>query len=100
SDVCSSDLAGPLDIAPRKSEKGAGHDLIYVLYTSGSTARPKGVALEHRNIVNFLLSTQQVPGLMPDDVLLAVTTLSFDISVLDLLLPLAVAARLVLATRE
>src|SRR5690606_7958590 len=57
-------------------------------------------ALDHRNIVNFLLSMQQVPGLMPDDVLLAVTTLSFDISVLELLLPLVVGARLVIATRE
>lgn len=85
---------------PSVAGKGAGRDLMYVLYTSGSTGRPKGVALEHRNVANFLLSMKQVPGLVPDDVLLAVTTLSFDISALELFLPLIVGARVVIATRD
>ena len=85
---------------PSAPGKGAGSDLAYVLYTSGSTGRPKGVALEHRNVVNFLLSMQQEPGIAPDDVLLAVTTLSFDISVLELLLPLVSGARVVIAARD
>ncbi|HMC74094.1 MAG TPA: amino acid adenylation domain-containing protein, partial [Terriglobales bacterium] len=75
-------------------------DLAYVLYTSGSTGKPKGVQIEHRNLVNFLSSMQLEPGLGKQDVLLAVTTLSFDIAGLELLLPLTVGARIVLATRE
>ena len=79
---------------------GSSADPIYVLYTSGSTGKPKGVVLEHRNVVNFLLSMQQQPGLAPHDRLLAVTTLSFDISGLELLLPLITGATVVIATRE
>jgi amino acid adenylation domain-containing protein len=75
-------------------------NLAYVLYTSGSTGKPKGVQIEHGNVVNFLCSMQREPGLTADDVLLAVTTLSFDIAGLELYLPLTVGARIVLATRE
>ncbi|HEV8443063.1 MAG TPA: AMP-binding protein, partial [Steroidobacteraceae bacterium] len=79
---------------------GAPDDVAYVLYTSGSTGKPKGVQVEHRNVVNFLESMQQEPGLAAGDVLLAVTTLSFDIAGLELWLPLTVGARVVIATRE
>ena len=72
-----------------------GDDLAYVIYTSGSTGTPKGVAVPHRSVVNFLTSMGEQPGLAADDVMLAVTTLSFDISVLELLLPLVVGARVV-----
>jgi amino acid adenylation domain-containing protein len=75
-------------------------DLAYVIYTSGSTGRPKGVAIEHRSLVNFLCSMQREPGLGPDDTLLAVTTLSFDIAGLELFLPLLAGARVVIATRD
>ena len=76
----------------------AGDDAVaYVIYTSGSTGMPKGVVVEHRGVVNFLGSMQREPGLAADDVLLAVTTLSFDISVLELLLPLVAGARVVVA---
>ncbi|MEZ4270063.1 MAG: amino acid adenylation domain-containing protein [Myxococcota bacterium] len=75
-------------------------NLAYVIYTSGSTGQPKGVQVPHRAAVNFLSSMSRDPGLGPDDVLLAVTTLSFDIAVLELLLPLTVGARIVLATQE
>ena len=75
-------------------------DLAYVIYTSGSTGNPKGVQLSHRNVLNFLLSMQAVPGLSPDDKLLAVTTLSFDISVLELYLPLISGAELLVASRD
>jgi acyl-coenzyme A synthetase/AMP-(fatty) acid ligase len=61
---------------------------------------PKGVQIEHRNVVNFLLSMREHPGLSSDDVLLAVTTLSFDISVLEIFLPLMTGARLVLARTD
>ncbi|HEX4494597.1 MAG TPA: amino acid adenylation domain-containing protein [Thermoanaerobaculia bacterium] len=75
-------------------------DLAYVLYTSGSTGRPKGVEIPHRALVNFLASMSVRPGLGAGDVLLAVTSLSFDIAALELYLPLLVGARLDLARRE
>ncbi|MFT3781759.1 MAG: amino acid adenylation domain-containing protein [Nibricoccus sp.] len=76
------------------------NNLAYIIYTSGSTGRPKGVAVPHRAVVNFLHSMQRQPGLNPDDTLLAVTTLSFDISGLELFLPLSRGAKIVIATRE
>ena len=63
-------------------------DVAYVIYTSGSTGKPKGVLVSHRNAVNFLHSMLQCPGFAEDDRLLATTTLSFDISVLEIFLPL------------
>src|SRR5690606_29225217 len=65
----------------------------YVIFTSGSTGRPKGVVIEHRAVVNFLASMAERPGLCAGDALVAVTTLSFDIAGLELLLPLTVGAR-------
>jgi amino acid adenylation domain-containing protein len=74
--------------------------LAYVIYTSGSTGRPKGVQIPHRALVNFLTTMRRRPGLTPQDVLVAVTTLSFDIAGLELFLPLTTGARLVLAAAE
>ncbi|HEY5972739.1 MAG TPA: amino acid adenylation domain-containing protein, partial [Pseudoxanthomonas sp.] len=74
--------------------------IAYVIYTSGSTGRPKGVQVPHRAVTNFLVGMRHEPGLRADDRLLAVTTLSFDIAVLELLLPLSVGALVVLADRE
>jgi amino acid adenylation domain-containing protein len=78
----------------------AGEGLAYTIFTSGSTGRPKGVQVPHRALVNFLLAMAERPGLKPSDTLLAVTTLSFDIAALELLLPLTVGARVVMADRE
>src|SRR3989454_1088856 len=72
----------------------------YAIYTSGSTGRPKGVEITHRSLVNFLASMQAEPGLTANDILLAVTTTSFDIAALELFLPLIVGARVVLASRD
>ncbi|MEV2240430.1 amino acid adenylation domain-containing protein [Micromonospora sp. NPDC049891] len=77
-----------------------GDDLAYVIYTSGSTGQPKGVQIPHRALANFLRSMRERPGLTPADTLLAVTTLSFDISMLELLLPLTTGARVHLLSRE
>lgn len=74
--------------------------LAYVIFTSGSTGRPKGVQIEHRALLNFLLSMAREPGLSSEDVLLAVTTVSFDIAGLELYLPLMVGAHLVLSDRD
>jgi amino acid adenylation domain-containing protein len=75
-------------------------NLAYVMYTSGSTGKPKGVQIEHQSVVNLLNSIRQEPGLTSEDVLLAVASLSFDISVSEIFLPLTVGAKLVLASRE
>ncbi|KAA9377708.1 amino acid adenylation domain-containing protein [Microbispora cellulosiformans] len=79
---------------------GAGPvgDLAYLMYTSGSTGRPKGVAVPNGAVVNLLESFASLLELTPRDAWLAVTTLSFDISVLELLLPLACGARVVVAS--
>lgn len=72
-------------------------DLAYIIYTSGSTGRPKGVMVGQKAAVNFLRSMARIPGISASDRMLAVTTVSFDIAVLELYLPLIVGARIVLA---
>jgi amino acid adenylation domain-containing protein len=72
----------------------------YVIYTSGSTGRPKGVVVRHAAVENFLRAMARRPGLPEGAGLLAVTTLSFDIAVLELMLPLTLGGRVVLAGRE
>jgi amino acid adenylation domain-containing protein len=74
--------------------------LAYVAFTSGSTGKPKGVCVPHRALVNLLSSMQCQPGLEENDSLLAVTNLCFDISALELFLPLIAGARLVVASRD
>jgi amino acid adenylation domain-containing protein len=74
--------------------------LAYVIYTSGSTGKPKGVQIPHGAVVNFLTSMQRQPGLAQADVVLAVTTISFDIAALEIYLPLITGARVDLVTRE
>ncbi len=75
-------------------------DPAYIMYTSGSTGRPKGVVVHHRGLVNLLCAMQRRPGLACDDTVVSVTTIAFDMSVLDLFLPLIVGARLVLAKEQ
>ena len=75
-------------------------DIGYVIYTSGSTGRPKGVMITHSGVVNFLFSMLQQPGFDEKDVILNVTSLSFDIAVLELILPLICGARTVIVERE
>jgi amino acid adenylation domain-containing protein len=75
-------------------------NLAYVLYTSGSTGRPKGVQISHAGASNFLHAISLDLELTADDTVLAVTTLAFDISVLEIFLSLAVGAKLVLADHE
>lgn len=75
-------------------------DLAYIIYTSGSTGKPKGVMVNHSSLVNFLWSMRDKPGIKQEDVLLAVTSISFDIAALELYLPLIVGAKLVVASEE
>ena len=100
--VCLNNSQPELD-GPDESDPGlnfTGDEPAYLLYTSGSTGKPKGVLIPHQAVVNFLLSMRQQPGLSSDDVLVAVTTLSFDIAGLELYLPLVTGARVVIASSK
>lgn len=74
--------------------------LAYVIYTSGSTGTPKGVMVTHRSLTNFLWSMRSRPGIKKNDVLMAVTSISFDIATLELFLPLITGATVVIASEE
>ncbi len=87
--------APPLDPVPVSDRA-----LAYVIFTSGSTGQPKGVGVEHRAVANLLTSFRRALPLGAGDRLAAVTTLSFDISLLELLLPLVCGADLVIATSD
>ncbi|MTH34211.1 LLM class flavin-dependent oxidoreductase [Paracoccus limosus] len=75
-------------------------NLAYLIYTSGSTGRPKGVMVEHRNVANFFAGMDAVIPHAEGDAWLAVTSLSFDISVLEIFWSLARGLRLVIAGEE
>ena len=75
-------------------------DPAYIIYTSGSTGRPKGVVVHHRGLVNLLYAMRGQPGLTREDTVVCVTTISFDIAVMDLFLPLLVGAKLVVAKEQ
>jgi amino acid adenylation domain-containing protein len=94
------DGESPAPLDPDAALDARGEDTAYLIYTSGSTGQPKGVAVPHRSVANLLVSLEQLPGMNQDVRLLAVTTLSFDIAVSELLLPLAFGATVVVATEE
>ena len=75
-------------------------DLAYVIYTSGSTGTPKGAMVEHRSLANVVESMRDLLAFGEDDVVLAVSTLSFDIACLDVFLPLSVGGQVVIITDE
>ncbi len=79
---------GEAEAAPARDDLRP-HHLAYVIYTSGSTGRPKGVLVEHRNVANFFTGMDPVIEHDPPGVWMAVTSLSFDISVLELFWTLA-----------
>ncbi|MCA1568708.1 MAG: LLM class flavin-dependent oxidoreductase, partial [Acidobacteria bacterium] len=79
-----------------EGEGAGGEALAYVIYTSGSTGRPKGVMISHRNVANFFKGMDERVGCSEADTLLAVTSISFDISVLELFWTLTRGCRVVL----
>ncbi|HEY4354352.1 MAG TPA: amino acid adenylation domain-containing protein [Acidobacteriaceae bacterium] len=89
---------------PRKQDfeetPGSENETAYVIHTSGTTGKPKAVEIAHRSLVNLLLSVQREIGFGPDDVLLAVTTVSFDIAALELFLPLISGGTVLMASRD
>jgi myxalamid-type nonribosomal peptide synthetase MxaA len=85
-----------IDIAVEVSAAAAS-DSAYIIYTSGSTGEPKGVEVAHSGLANCLLSTQELLGFTASGSLLAITTPSFDISAVELLMPLIAGGILDLA---
>ncbi|MDJ1168163.1 amino acid adenylation domain-containing protein [Roseofilum sp. BLCC_M154] len=75
-------------------------NLAYIIYTSGSTGKPKGVQTTHRSVVNLLNSIAAEPGLSASDTMVAVTTISFDVSVPELYGPLTVGGKIIIVSRE
>jgi amino acid adenylation domain-containing protein len=82
--------------APPPHEPAPG-DLAYVIYTSGSTGGPKGVEVPHRAVAHLFRAMARRPGLDRTDAVLALTNPTFDISLAELILPLSVGARVVIA---
>lgn len=75
-------------------------DLAYVIYTSGTTGQPKGVAIEHRSLINIFTSVAKTLEFRDNDRVLAVTTIAFDISTLEIFMPLIFGGGIVLADQE
>ena len=75
-------------------------NLAYIIYTSGSTGKPKGVQIAHSSVVNLLHSIVACPGLGKGDTTIAVTSISFDVSVPEIYGLLTVGGKVVIASRE
>lgn len=78
----------------------SNESIAYVIFTSGSTGNPKGVQVQNSAVVNFVCSMLNEPGICANDVLLAVTTISFDIHVLEIFCPLVAGGSLVMASKD
>ena len=76
------------------------NNLAYIIYTSGSTGKPKGVQINHGSVVNLLQAVAISPGLSNRDTMLAVTTISFDVSVPEIYTPLTVGGKVVIASSK
>ncbi|MEM6798404.1 MAG: amino acid adenylation domain-containing protein, partial [Planctomycetota bacterium] len=95
--VALSELLKPSPLSPARNQAAAANQAAYVMYTSGSTGKPKGVVVPHGAVANLLGSFAHDTGIGAGDAMLGATTFAFDISVLELFLPLVTGARLVLA---
>ncbi len=84
----------------RSAAQARQEDLAYILYTSGSTGKPKGVMITQKNLLNFLISMKEMFSTDHTTRLLSVTTVSFDISGLEIFLPLISGSTLILADAE
>jgi natural product biosynthesis luciferase-like monooxygenase protein len=114
--VCSPELAASMKLPPGKTFFLANPEDVrvaepsgfphvtpdhpaYVIYTSGSTGRPKGVVVRHRNVMNFFAGMSARVPHEPGGRWLAVTSLSFDISVLELCWTLSCGLTVVLHSK-
>lgn len=94
-DVAFSDIANG-----SSSAEPGGSRLAYIMFTSGSTGEPKGVEIEHRGVVNLLSTVRNLIDFTSADCFLAVSTIGFDISVVELFLPLIAGGRILLRDRR
>lgn len=76
------------------------NDTAYIIFTSGTTGKPKGVEIKHLSLLNLLISIQQKPGISSEDFLYSVTNFTFDISILEFFAPLISGASLYIASKE
>lgn len=83
--------------APGRGASPGPADLAYVIYTSGSTGTPKGVQITHANLANVVRHFAQVLDFRPGMAMVWLTTFAFDISALELFLPLVRGGRVVVA---
>ncbi|MBW8683034.1 amino acid adenylation domain-containing protein [Chitinophaga rhizophila] len=75
-------------------------DTAYIIYTSGSTGNPKGIEIGHRSLLNLLTSMMMSPGMKPEDLVFAVTSYAFDISVADFFTALIAGSTLYIAEQH
>lgn len=94
-DLSSDEFESESDINPGNTNET--NDLAYVIYTSGSTGKPKGTMIEHKSVVNLIEGLTAEIDFNPEKTILALTTISFDIFVLETLLPLAKGMKIVIA---
>jgi amino acid adenylation domain-containing protein len=92
--------AGPAAPLGKDRDSADPESVAYVIYTSGSTGKPKGVLVPHRAVTNLVSSVAKQPGMTSADSVLAITTLSFDIAVSEIWVPLVVGAKIVMVSRE
>ena len=86
--------------APAQLPKPGPHDLVYIIFTSGSTGRPKGVQITHRSLTNLLCSMRSTPGFGETDHILSLASVSFDMIVPELYLPLVCGGKVELVTTD
>jgi amino acid adenylation domain-containing protein len=101
--LCVEDLTDELRRLPAGDLAQTGvtpGNVAYVIYTSGSTGQPKGVVIEHRNLLNFVHSMVRLWGIGPDSAVLQFASVCFDASVMEMFLPLLAGGRLVLAPAD
>ncbi|HWF79283.1 MAG TPA: amino acid adenylation domain-containing protein [Streptosporangiaceae bacterium] len=97
-----------VDDQPAAGQPAGAHDrpsatpasVAYVIYTSGSTGQPKGVVIEHRHAINFLHGMIEAWHITPSSAVLQFAAYTFDVSVMDMFMPLLAGARVVMAPKE
>lgn len=85
---------------PELPEGLTSKNLLYAIYTSGSTGKPKGIPISHRSLINFSESMLDASVVKEDDIMMGVTTISFDMAIIEVLTPLLFGSTLVVSLRE